>query len=93
MEEARAGNPAAVKAIDARPEIEPYLIFVWDAFRELCSDRPVSAMGIVSAIPFSSIDRYAARVGLCDIDAFSRFLILIRRMDAAYLDHVKKAAG
>jgi hypothetical protein len=83
----------ATRALDARPEIEPYLGFVWDAFRELCSDRPVSGMGSVSAIPFSAIDRYAARVGLLDIDAFSRFLILIRRMDAAYLDHIKKAAG
>ena len=92
MEEARAGNPAAVKAIDARPEIEPYLIFVWDAFRELCSDRPASAAGM-GAISFSSVDRYAARVGLCDIDAFSRFLTLIRRMDAAYLDHMKETLG
>ncbi len=86
------GNVAATKALDTRPEIEPYLRFVWDAFWELCSDRPVFGMGGVGAIPFSSVDRYAARVGICDADAFSRFLNLIRRMDAAFLNRMTEAS-
>ena len=49
-------------------------------------------MGGVGAIPFSSVDRYAARVGICDADAFSRFLNLIRRMDGAYLNRMKEVS-
>lgn len=90
LEEAATGDPAALKAINARPDIDSYLNFVWEAFWELCSDRPVVPMGGVGAIPFSSIDRYSARVGLSDTDHFTRFLTLIRRMDAKYLANVNE---
>jgi hypothetical protein len=40
------------------------------------------------AIPWSSIDRYAARHGI-DSDDFNRFCALIRAMDAAYLAYFK----
>ena len=92
LDEAAAGDPVALKAVNARPEIEPHLKFVWAAFWELCHDRPVT-MGGAGGIPFSSIDRYAARAGIDDPDHFARFLQLIRRMDAAYLPHVNKREG
>jgi hypothetical protein len=84
IEEAIEGNPVAVKAIEKRPEIEPYLRFVWDAFWELGCDRPIG-FGALGAIPFSSVDRYARRFGIDDSDQFSRFLHLIRQLDAKYL--------
>lgn len=84
VEEAAEGNTVALKALDAQPEIEPYLRFVWDAFWELNSDRPIGAMGGVGTIPFSSVDRYARRFGINDPDQFSRFLSLIRKIDSKY---------
>lgn len=41
-------------------------------------------MGI-GAIPWSSLDAYAQRYGIEDIDEFERFSFLIREIDAAYL--------
>jgi hypothetical protein len=41
------------------------------------------------AIPWRSIDAYAARYGLVG-DDFDRFARVIRAMDAAYLDYLKK---
>lgn len=91
-EEAAAGNPAAMKAMDSRPEIDPYLKFVWSGFWELGSDRPIG-MGGVGAIPFSAIDRYAQRLGIDDPDQFARFLHLIRSLDAPYLAKTNKASS
>lgn len=36
-------------------------------------------------IPFSSIDRYASRYGIDDIDDFDAFLSMIRDLDREYL--------
>jgi hypothetical protein len=91
-EEAAEGNSVATKAIDDRPEVEAHLQFVWAAFWELGSDRPVT-MGGVGAIPFSAIDRYAQRAGVDDPDQFARFLQLIRCLDAPYLAHVNKKSS
>jgi hypothetical protein len=50
------------------------------------SSRPVAlARG---AIPWTSIDRYAARHGI-EADGYDRFCRLIRAMDAAYLTYLK----
>ena len=92
VEEAVEGNPVALKAIERRPEIEPYLRFVWDAFWELSGDRALS-FGGAGAIPFSSIDRYAQRYGIDDTDQFSRFSHLIRQLDAKYLAKANETKG
>lgn len=81
----------APEALQRRPEIEPHLRLAWGAFWSLSGDRPVGAMGGCGAIPFTSIDRYAARYGIEDADDFDRFHTLIRRMDAAFIaDAVQK---
>jgi hypothetical protein len=53
----------------------------------LSSDRSIG-MG-PSAIPWSSIERYATRYGLPN-DEFERLARLIRSMDAAFLGHKKE---
>lgn len=42
-------------------------------------------MGGAGSIPFSSIDRYAVRYGIEDLDEFDRFRRMIRAQDRAYL--------
>src|SRR5215468_5320837 len=63
-----------------------HLLLEWEAFAQLSTDRPVGLTR--GAIPWSSIDRYAARHGI-DGDDFNRFCALIRAMDAAYLAYFK----
>ncbi len=67
---------------------DPRHLTVWSAFFDLCGDRP-AGMGFVGQIPFSAVDRYAARYGITDIDEFETFQSLLRVMDAAY---VRRAA-
>jgi len=72
-------------ALEARPEVADHLVFVWQAFWELNSDR---AIGFAAGrIPFSAIDSYASRYGIHDIDAFDRFRTLIRAMEGARAEH------
>lgn len=47
-------------------------------------------MAGVSYLPFSSIDRYAARYGLDDIDEFDRFRSLIRAVDAEFVTWARR---
>jgi hypothetical protein len=46
-------------------------------------------MGTIGPITFSTIDRYATRIGITDPQAFERFALLLRAMDGAYLKHVR----
>lgn len=50
---------------------------------------------IVGPIPFTSIDRYAARFGFDDPDAFETLLSVVRAMDVRYIaimaDKIKQA--
>lgn len=86
----KAAGPEADKLpfVQARVDPEPYLVFEWVAFQDLARDRP---RGFGAApIPWSSIDRYAARYGIHDIDKFDRFATLIKRMDAVVLSREQK---
>ncbi|MGA0561696.1 phage tail assembly chaperone [Ancylobacter sp. VNQ12] len=69
------------KPLRERPRVPGYLTFEWRAFHVLLSDR---APGIHGAIPFSSLDRYAARFGLDDPEAFERFHALMSAMNATF---------
>lgn len=71
------------KALAERPAVHPHLEFEWRAFWALLSDRP---SGPHSAVPFSSIDRYAARYGIDGADDFDRFRDLLAAMNAALND-------
>jgi len=60
------------------------LLFVWRAFHDLSGDRPIG-MGGAGRIPFTAIDRYAARFGIDARDEFERFMALIRAMDLEFV--------
>lgn len=60
-----------------------------DAFADLDQDRPAGPGG-VGAIPFTSIDTYARRIGLDAPDDFRLFMRLIRSMDAVALDDFRR---
>lgn len=75
-----------------RPELEPHLAFYSEAFADLSTDRPLGAMGGAGPIPWSAIDRYAARHEIDDPDDFDRLRRMIRAQDRAYLDHVAEEA-
>lgn len=45
----------------------------------------MGAFGGAGAVPFSAIDRYAARYGIEDLEEFDRFRRMIRAQDRAYL--------
>ena len=59
-----------------------------DAWMSLSGDRQIS-LG-VGPIPFTSIDRYAARFGIDDQLAFRFFHRAIKALDAVYIGYVAK---
>lgn len=75
-----------------RPELAPHLALFSEAFSDLSTDRPFSAMGGAGPIPWSAIDRYAARHEIDDPDDFDRLRRMIRAQDRAYLDHMAEEA-
>lgn len=66
-----------------RPDLNPCLEYVLDAFWTLSSDRAIG-MG-EGAIPFASIDRFAQRYGMDDLDSFDEFRSFIHAIDREYL--------
>lgn len=75
-----------------RPELEPHLTLFSEAFSDLTTDRQLGAMGGAGPIPWSAIDRYAARHEIDDLDDFDRFRRMIRAQDRTYLEHMAEEA-
>lgn len=71
---------------------EPHLAFAWRAFHDLSGDRALG-YGTVGRIPFTAVDRYAARFGVSGADEFERFFALVRAMDIAFVDWATAKAG
>lgn len=78
---ARAGNH--IPELDARVTVDVRLAFYWQAFWDLTTDRQIG-MGI-GPIPWSAVDRYAARHRLDDDEQFDLFARFVRAMDAVFL--------
>ncbi|WP_449395589.1 phage tail assembly chaperone [Devosia riboflavina] len=70
------------------PDLLPGADELLKAFWELCSDRPVGVSA--AAIPFTAIDRWAARNGFDDPDDFASLTAAIRAMDGEW---VRAASG
>jgi hypothetical protein len=68
-----------------RADPEEHLRLEWAAFWDLTTDRQIGFA--TGPIPWSAIDRYAARYRIPDFDRFSE---LIRAMDATYLEHIEE---
>jgi len=66
------------------PELSRWLVPAWEAFSILSGDRQIGAMGGAGPIPFTSIDRYAAREGIEGED-FDELLHFLRHLDGIYL--------
>jgi hypothetical protein len=63
-----------------RPTLRPELSFYYNAFWILRSDRTLEN----GPIPFTAIDRFAERYGVCGTEAFERLRILVTRMMDRY---------
>lgn len=61
---------------------------MWEAFQALDRDRP-TGFG-VGAIPFGSIDTFAKRYGVDDVDHFDNLRRLVQKMDVAFIEHFEK---
>lgn len=88
QEIADEGGPLPT-ALAERPAIEPHLDFVWRAFNSLSGDRQ-TVQGWVGQVPFVSIDRFAERYGIDDLDEFDAFHGQIKAMDRVWRDHMTK---
>lgn len=74
--------------IPPRPPFPEDLLFYWQAWRELSTDR---AMGMAPGpIPFTAIDAYATRYGIEDIDFFERFRRMLRELEEEYFEYDAK---
>src|SRR5262249_1598149 len=82
-----AGFPLrGLPCVAGRVDPEAHLALEWEAFAQLSTDRPVGLSR--GAIPWSSIDGYAARFSIAG-DESGRFARLIRAMDEAYLAYFR----
>lgn len=79
---ALAAKAAAAEA--GREDPDPAFALYWRAFFDLTHDRPRDGMGGVSFIPFTAIDRWAARHEI-DGGEFEHLRQLLHEMDAEYL--------
>jgi len=85
MQRERDGLP--VPALEKRPALMIGLDFYLRAYHELSYDRPIGMT--LGPIPWSSVDRYAAKYGIVDLDDFSVFESHIRAMENAVYHHDK----
>ncbi len=76
---------AARKPDDAY--LEEHHMAAWNAFQTLRFDRQFGAMGGALPLSFTAIDTYARRYGI-EGEAFDHLLILVRSLDAAWLERV-----
>lgn len=63
-----------------KPELKHSLLFVWNSFWELNTERHE-----LGSIPWSSIDRYCKRYELNTDNEYDDFLLYIREMDNFFI--------
>jgi len=77
--------PADLKEdLQNAPDLDLYVLYIYKAFWELDTCRPVSMAGL-NPIPWTAVDAYAARYGIEDFDIFSE---IVRGLDDTYRAHV-----
>jgi len=75
----------APKALSEKPELEDHLVWVYNAFSRISTDRQYFESGGCTTISWSAVNDYAIRYGIDDLDDFTRFYNLISALDAVYL--------
>lgn len=87
VEQCRINKMPLPDFLKDKPEIKFGLEFYWKAFWELSTCRAIG-MG-EGPIPWGAMNDYAERHGIYG-DEFDRFVLIIKGMDAAYLEHRHK---
>lgn len=84
MKDAAQGNVYAIKQVEKAPKLEGPMVFYWNAFNDLGSER-INGMGNIGQIPRSKIKQYAIE----DLELSPReteaFIHIVRRADVHYL--------
>ncbi|MGC2853957.1 hypothetical protein ACM64Y_00645 [Novispirillum sp. DQ9] len=76
--------------VDDRVDLEPWLRWIWRAWRRLSDERPRIGMeGVPGPIAWSSVDRWAQRNGI-NGDRFDFLDRMIEAMDRVYLEWATK---
>jgi hypothetical protein len=83
LEKMAADTGAILPALESRVRPYPHLTFYWNAFFNLSSDRQVGLS--LGRIPWTSIDRYAARYRVDNPDSFDLLVRFLRAMDEVLL--------
>jgi hypothetical protein len=84
------GHPVPDHLVEPRLTIEETAFLA--AWQELDTDRAWGMSG-PGSIPFASIDRYADRYGIREIDEFEMLRDAVRAMDAEYLTFCAEEAA
>lgn len=71
-------------ALETRVRPLPHLVFYWNAFFQLSTDRD-SRMGI-GPVPWTALDRYASRYRVDDEDEFDVLVRFVRAMDSVFIE-------
>ena len=75
-------------ALLTREKPAPELMFYWNAFFQLTTDRQLGVS--LGPIPWSVINAYAGRYGIADELEFDVLVRLIRAMDGVYLEDLNR---
>lgn len=76
------------EAVRGQPQVPAHLDLYWRAFSALSTDRPLG-FGGAGPIPWTAIDRYAARLGL-GAEECERLAQIVGRVDEAFLGHMER---
>lgn len=79
-----------MKGLDNIPVLLPESVFFWEAFQTLGAKRMFNERG-PQPIQVSEIKAYTDFMEIEDDDLKQDLFYLINRLDATYLDHVRKA--
>jgi len=77
------GDPIPPTIMNA-PDLDLHLVFVWEAFWELSTCRPVGMT--TGSIPWTAINEYAVRYEVNSPDEFDRFVKLLYAMDESFFN-------
>lgn len=79
-----------VPALRARPTLPPHLWYYRDIYDEVAGSRHYSANGEPLPIPISEIHAYCELFGVRGLESRETLLKMIRAMDRAFLDVIRK---
>lgn len=79
-----------VPALRERPTLPGYLWYYRDIFDEVAGSRHYAASGEPLPIPISEIHAYCEMFSIYGLDARAKLLKMVRALDRAFLDVIRK---